>query len=154
MADFPKIEWTALEYEERERSRDWFWALGVLVITSTIAAIIFANYFFAALIFLGGGVLSIFALKKPETVHYEIDERGLKVRSNLYRFDSIHAFWVETRSRPALFIRSTRMFLPMIVIPIEPFHAEDIREIMLHKGIPEEEMREHLAEKIMEIFGL
>ena len=29
-----KLEWSALEYEEKERSRDWFWALGIIVATT------------------------------------------------------------------------------------------------------------------------
>ena len=40
-----KIIWSALEYEDKIRSQDWFWALGIIVITSSIAAIIFENYF-------------------------------------------------------------------------------------------------------------
>ena len=47
-----KINWSALEYEVKERSQDWFWALGIIVATSAVAAIIFSDYFFAGLLVL------------------------------------------------------------------------------------------------------
>ena len=154
MEDFPKIEWSALEYEERERTRDWFWALGIIIATASIAAVIFGNYFFAGLIILGGVVLGIFATKKPEVVNYTLDEHGFWARGNLYHFESIHAFWVETKEKPQFFIKSSRIFVPIISVPIDPASAGSIRDIMLRKEIPEEKMEEHLAEKIMEVFGL
>ena len=65
-----KLNWSALEYEEKTRSPDWFWALGIIVVTSSIAAIIFGNYFFATLLVLSGLLLGFFAVKKPDMVHY------------------------------------------------------------------------------------
>lgn len=153
MEDSHKIEWSAPEYEERERSRDWFWALGVIVTTASIAAVIFGNYFFAALIIFGGAALSMFSLKKPEMVNYELGEQGLRIRTNLYRYDSIKAFWVETRGRDMLFLKSSRVFLPMIMIPIPSDSAQNIRNVFLSKQVPEEEMEEHLAERVLEILG-
>jgi hypothetical protein len=58
-----KLSWSAPEYEEKERSRDWFWALGIIVATSSIAAIIFNDYFFAVLLILSGILLGFFAVK-------------------------------------------------------------------------------------------
>jgi hypothetical protein len=151
--NFPPMQWSAPEYEERERTRDWFWALGIIVATASLASIIFGNYFFAGLIVLGGIVLGLFATKTPETVPYELNSRGLKIRMNLYSFDSIQAFWVEMHAKPTLFIKSSRFFMPMIAVPIDPLSAPRIHEIMMSKGIPEEEMKEHLSEKIMDALG-
>ena len=44
-----KLEWSALEYEEKERDASWFWALAVIIVAGSLAAIIFSNYFFAIL---------------------------------------------------------------------------------------------------------
>lgn len=159
MDTLDKLEWSALEYEEKDRGQDWFWALAVVVIAGSIAAILFKSYFFAALLMLGGVMLGFFAIKKPETIHYEINNKGIKIRTNLYPYSNIKAFWVRTEpkenqiNRPALFIKSERVFLPVISIPIEIESAEMIRAIMLEKEIPEEEMQEHLSEHLMEILG-
>ena len=148
-----KLQWSALEYEEKTRSADWFWALGITIVTSSVAAIIFGNYFFATLLFLGGILLGFFAVKKPETVSYELDARGLKIRNYLYPYEGIKSFWVQKGAKPTLFIKTERLFMPVISIPIEEFMADDIRLIMLSKNVTEEEMKEHPSFKIMESLG-
>lgn len=154
-----KLVWSALEYEERERSQDWFWALGVIVVTASIAAIIFANYFFAALIILGGGLLGFFATKKPGVVVYELNERGFQVRNRLYPYENIKSFWVQfdpsgkTNPKPLLFLHTQRAFMPILTIPIDERAAGDIHAILSSQNIPEVEMQEHPSEKIMEVLG-
>ena len=165
MDDKNKLSWSALEYEERERSKYWFWALGIIVVTSSIAAMIFGDYFFAALLILSGILLGFFAIKKPDMVDYELSGRGLKIRNRLYLYENIKAFWVqleeprihprqiETNWKPLLFIHTERIFMPVVVIPIDEMMAEDIRAIFLEQNIEEKEMKEHPSEKIMEILG-
>ncbi|MFA6077182.1 MAG: hypothetical protein WC735_03875 [Candidatus Paceibacterota bacterium] len=148
-----KLEWSALEYEEKERSADWFWALGVIVVTSSVASIIYGNYFFATLLFISGLLLGFFAIKKPDLISYELNNQGLKIRNHLYLYENIKSFWVQTGVKPTLFIRSERVFMPAISMPIDDDKAEDIRSIMLFKNVSEEEMKEHPSSKIMESLG-
>lgn len=159
MEETKRIEWLAPEYEEVERSSDWFWALGIVVVTATITTIIFGNYFFALLIVLAGLLLGFFALKPPEMIAHELGERGLRIKTKLYQFGNIKAFWVEKPTpqmdhlEPKLFIKSERLFMPVISMPIEHERAEEIRQIFKSKNVPEQEMREHLSKKIMEHLG-
>jgi hypothetical protein len=148
-----KISWQALEYEEKERHIDWFWALGVIVVAGAIASIVFGNYFFALLLIISGLLLGFFAVKKPEMVSYELNEKGLQIKSRIYPFGEIKAFWVKKEAPASLFIKSKRLIMPIISIPIEPDQTENIHQIMLEKNIPEEEMKEHVSEKIMESLG-
>ena len=152
-----KLQWSALEYEEKNRNNDWFWALGIIIVTSSLAAIIFGNYFFAALLFLSGVLLGFFAIKKPDIVSYELNNQGLKIRTRLYPYENIKSFWVqidttgETKLNPMLFIKSERLFMPILSIPIEDIMAPDIHSIMISKNIIEEEMKDHPSIKIMEL---
>lgn len=161
-----KLVWSALEYEERERSKDWFWALGIIVATSSIASIIFENYFFAALLVLSGILLWFFAIKKPDMVTYELNKKGLKIGSRLYLYENIKSFWVQLETsgetdplhnvaplKPMLFIHSKRAFMPIISIPIDENNAVKIHSILSGKNIAEVEMKEHLSDKIMEVLG-
>lgn len=147
------LQWSALEYEDKERSSDWFWALGVIVVTSSIAAIIFGDYFFAALLLISGILLGYFAKRTPEHVTYELNERGLKIRSRLFPYENIKSFWVQTGAKPMLFIKSERFFIPVISIPIENNVAEEIHSIMTINNIEEKEMKEHPSETIMDSLG-
>lgn len=159
MNDNEKLSWSALEYEEKERSKDWFWALGIIVATSSIASVIFGNYFFAALLLLSGVLLGFFAIKKPDTVTYELNTKGLKIRNRLYPYENIKSFWVqldtsgETDLKPMLFIHSERAFMPILSIPINETLAVDIHSILLNRDVAEVEMKEHPSEKIMEVLG-
>jgi hypothetical protein len=146
------LNWSAPEYEEKDHSRDWFWALGIIVATGSIAAIIFNDYFFAVLLILSGILLGFFAVKKPEMISYELNNKGLRIGSRLYLYENIKSFWVQLE-RPLLFIHSERIFMPIITIPIEKIMAEDIHSIMLAQNVAEVEMKEHPSEKIMEALG-
>jgi hypothetical protein len=154
-----KLVWSALEYEEKDRSQDWFWALGIIVITSSIASIIFGNYFFAALLIISGLLLGYFAMKNPEIVTYELNTKGLKIHSRVYPYENIKSFWIqlgtspEVNIKPILFVHTERAFLPELAIPINHEVAEDIYSIMTSQNIPEVEMKEHPSEKIMEVLG-
>jgi hypothetical protein len=154
-----KLEWSAFEYEDKERSSDWFWALGIIVVTSSIASIIFNNYFFAALIILSGLLLGFFAMKKPDTIFYELNNKGLQIRNRIYPYENIKSFWVQlgtspdTNIKPLLFIHSERAFMPILSIPIPEEMAEEIHSLFLFKNIPEVEMKENPSEKIMEALG-
>jgi len=155
-----KLTWSALEYEEKERSKDWFWALGVIVVSSSVAAIIYGNYFFATLLLLSGILLGYFAVKKPDMVSYELNNKGLKIRTELYPYERIKSFWVqigkgdeENTIKPTLFIKSERAFMPIIEIPIDDSLASDIHAIFISREIAEEEMKENLSMKIMESLG-
>jgi len=148
-----KISWAVPAYTHSEKSVDWFWALGIVAVTSSIIAILLANYFFAILIVLGGILMAYFAHKEPETLYYELDKKGLKVKDRLYPYKSILAFWVDTTKNPTLFIKTDRVFLPVIPLSININVSERIREAFLAQEIKEEEMKEHPAEAIMELIG-
>lgn len=154
-----RLSWSALEYEEKELSKDWFWALGIIVVTSSLASIIYKNYFFAALLIISGLLLGFFSVKKPDLINYEINNKGIKIKNRLYPYENIKSFYVQadlsenTNIKPILFIKSERIFIPILSIPIEIEMAQDIHSRMLSANITEEEMREHPSEKIMDALG-
>jgi len=154
-----KLQWSALEYEHKDRGRDWFWALGVIVLTSSAAAFLYGDYFFTGLLVLGGVLLGFLAIKKPEDVFYELNHKGFQVGSTLYPYENIKSFWVQKMVlepeplKPTLFIKSERFFLPIISVPIDADMAGEIRDMMLHYNVQEEEMKEHVSIKIMEVLG-
>ncbi|MBP6913869.1 MAG: hypothetical protein KBC44_00305 [Candidatus Pacebacteria bacterium] len=153
MEESNKIEWSALEYEDKERGSDWFWALGVIVIAGSIASIIYKNYFFAGLLILGGILLGFYAKKKPDTIYYELGEKGLRIQNRLYPYDSIKSFFINTDGHPMLLIRSERFFMPIIAIPVNEELGEAIHYAMLERGIQEEPMTEHSSVKVMDRLG-
>ena len=148
-----KITWSALEYEEKEHNIDWFWALGVVVVAGSVTSIIFKNYFFAVLLVLGGVMMGFFSIKKPETISYELNDKGLKIKTRLYPYQNIRSFWVEREKEPKIFIHSKRIIMPVSSMPIDPSLSDKIRNKMLSNNVKEEKMTEHISEKIMDSIG-
>jgi hypothetical protein len=148
-----KLTWSALEYEHREKTSDWFWALGIIVFATAATAVIYANYFFAALIILSGILLGFFAQKEPDMVEYELSEKGFQAASRFYPYENILGFWVELEGKPRLFLHLNRAVMPHLSIPIEENEKEQIRDILLNANVLEEKMQEHQAERVMEFFG-
>lgn len=148
-----KIEWLAPEYDHKEQSVDWFWALGVIVVTTAVTSIIIKNYFFAILMVLGGILLAYFSTQKPGMLDYELNEKGFKVRNRLYPYENIKSFWVQEKPKPLFFINTERIFMPIVVMPLYPNITNKVRQKMLDNNVPEEEMKEHHHIKIMENLG-
>lgn len=153
MEESNKIEWSALEYEDKERGSDWYFALGIIIVAGSVASIIFGNYFFAGLLVLGGLLLGFFAKNKPSTIYYELGEKGLRMQNRIYPYENIKSFYIETEGHPMFLFRSERFFMPVIAIPVDLEIGEAIRYVMLEKGIPEEKMSEHSSVKVMDRLG-
>jgi hypothetical protein len=93
-------------------------------------------------------------------IYYELNEKGLRIINLLYPYEKIKSFWVQigmfdgrVQIKPLFFVKTERLFMPIISIPIENSMAEEIHSIMTSKNVPEEEMKEHISEKIMEFLG-
>lgn len=147
------LKWSAPEYHHYKRSNDWFWAVGIIVISIAILAFVFGNGLFGILILLSAGVLIFFVLREPNDIQYEINTRGVVVGNDLHPYLTIESFWTETRfGDPKLIIKSKKAVMPFIIIPV---HEESIDEIAntLRNFLEEKELAEPASHKIMEYLG-
>lgn len=150
-----QLEWSAFEHEHIKKTSDWFWAFGIISVASAITAIIFNNILFAIVILVGAFVLGMHAAKPPKKVYFKIGSRGIVVDNVMYPYSSLQSFWVDNENEyiaPKLLIKSKRLLVPHIVIPIEYVEPNDVREY-LSEYLDEKEDSEPLAQKIMESFG-
>jgi hypothetical protein len=149
-----KIEWEELEYEFFEKKSDWFWALGIISISIAVTSVILGNLLFAILILVGSFTLALYAAKKPDIVHYEINQKGVVIEDKLYPYNSLDSFWVDSdREKPKLLVTSKKLLAPHIIIPLnEELDTDMIRDYLLDR-VDEEEQRESLSTQIMEYLG-
>lgn len=151
------ILWHNHEYEHREKSRDWFVAVGIITVSAFIIAILFDNYILSILIILAGFCMILFGNKEPDHVRFEINGAGVLIGNTLYPFGSLHSFWVENRDHlemsSTLYIRSNKPLVPLIHIPlIWDIDPELVRAHLL-EHIPEEEHHGSLSQMIMDYLG-
>ena len=151
------IAWHNHEYEHREKTRDWFWAVGIITLSAFIIALLFDNYILSILIVLAGFCMIIFGNKEPRHVRFEINGAGILIDNVLYPFGTLHSFWVENNDHlelpSKLFIRSKKTLVALIRIPlIWEVDPEQVRAHLL-EHIPEEEHQESLSHYLMHYLG-
>lgn len=148
------IEWDAHEYEHRERSPDWFWAVGIISVSIAIASVIFGNIIFGILVIIAAFTLSLFANRPPSTLHVVVDERGVTRGHVLYPFHSLKSFWIDTEHpHKKIILRSEKMFMPLIIVPLgEEVDVEELHGNLL-QFLSEEFHTLPFVEKILEYLG-
>ena len=153
MRDY-NINWEEYEYEFFDKSADWFWALGIITLSIAVTAIMLGNLLFAVLILIGSITLSIYAVREPELVKYEVTQRGIIIEDSLYPYGSLDSFWIEHGVRkPKLLVVSKKRLMPHIIIPLNSeVDTDQLRDYLLDH-VDEEERRESLSTKIMEYLG-
>lgn len=150
-----EFSWDTLEYEHREKSTDWYWALGILVIISATIAFINKNLLFGFLILMGGFMIGIFAGKKNDPISIEISTRGIVINGKEIKFSDISAFWMYRNPFGVrkLIFKTNQNIAPMISLPIpEDMRATDIRNFLL-KHVTEKELKESFVDLLSERIG-
>lgn len=155
MPSTPVLRWSAYEHEHIERESDWFWALGIVALSSALVSTLFNNILFAILILLAAGILAMLANVPPNLVQFELSERGIRVGDKMHRFGEIISFWVEEHEvpHPILLVDTIKFLSPNLVIPLEGVEPNDVRAFLRERA-EEVMMREPVAHKILEFFGL
>lgn len=149
-----KISWKALEYKRKDKTVDWYWAVGLISLAIVITSFVMHNALFAILIILSTIVLLSFSIIAPKIIEISVNQKGIAVDKEMYPFATLEAFWVEStdKENQKILLKSKKLIMPLIAIPLEELHHLDVREFLL-KYLPEVEMHEPLSQKIMERLG-
>lgn len=151
------IKWIGYEYEHKDKSKDWFWAISIIGLCISIITIIYDNALFGIFIIIASITIMMLANTKPRIVEYILSPKGIVIDGKLYIYDHLHSFWVETHHlhRPTIFIKTKKNLHRLFVIPLETDAANpnDIRDYLL-QVLPEEHIYEPLSHRFMKMLGL
>ncbi len=156
MTEGEALRWSAYEHEHFERDADWYWALGIAAAAIAITSVLLSDVLFGILILAAASTIALLAREAPELARIEISERGIRINDTLHRFGEILSFWVEDEhpgARPLLLVDTTKFLSPNLIIPIEGVEPRAVRAYM-RAHAKERHMREPVAHKILEFFGL
>ena len=149
-----KIEWDAHEYEHKERSDDWFWAVGIISLSVAIASVIFGNIIFGILVIVSVFALALFINRPPENIHIVVDERGITRGKIHYPYSTLESYWVDLdHPHHKILLRSQKLLMPLIIIPLNnEVNLENLEET-LARFLKEEFHSLPFVEKILEYLG-
>ncbi len=148
-----KIKWSALEYNHKERSTDWYWTMGLITLVICIIALWTKSYLFAIFIVISGSALMLFSVRHPEEIIFSIETEGLTMNKDKYEWSRIKGFDIKKRDGVSkLLIETNKHFLPTYTLPIPNNMLPQIKESLL-KVIPKIELKESQSMLFMEKIG-
>ena len=148
-----RIEWDAHEYEHKERSSDWFWAVGIISVSIAIASVIFGNIIFGILVLVSVFSLALFINRPPENIHVVVTEQGITRGKIHYPYATLDSYWLDTdHPHPKILLRSEKIFMPIIVVPLGNADVFKLDET-LSQFLPERYHSLPFVEKILEYLG-
>jgi hypothetical protein len=147
------LSWRAPEHQHIERGSDWYWALGIIAVSTALTSILFKNILFALVIVVGAGTLGMIAARKPHEVDFTLDEHGLVIGDEFYPYDHMYAFWISGDEYPTLLIDTPRFMTPDLVIPLQDVSPEEVRGMLLAHNVTEKPLRESFFYNVLEFLG-
>lgn len=132
------LSWMAPSRPFKKKDRQ-FWVTTTIVL-SVIALILFLVEGIMPVILIVSLVFLFYVLTtvEPETVHYKITNKGVRIAGVLTRWNDLLAFWFTTRMDSTLLVLETVSVPGRLELIITPTLTEKIKQ-QLSKYIPEEE---------------
>jgi hypothetical protein len=151
-----KYEWDAIEFAHKEKSTDWYWALGIAIVTGCVLAIIAHNYLLAVLLILGGLLLGFYANDKPHPVHVELSERGIRMNKDLYTYETLKSFWMyqDRQNNNRLMIVTGRPVMPQRIVTLSETTSPNELRAYLLRYLEEKETKQSIIDILAEAIGV
>jgi hypothetical protein len=145
----------AYEHTYPPKTSDWFLILGILTLSIAIASILLGNALFGVLIFIAGLVMALLAMKEPKIVSYAVTQRGIRIDDKLFPYTTLHAYYIDEDAvdGPELLIKSEKMFMPLLVLPLPEDTLDTIEDIIAER-LPETHIEKPFGYKVLEFFNL
>jgi len=149
-----QIEWTAPEFEKKEKNQLWILILGLIVLIVIIYSIFTKNYSFAIVLLLACACLYIYDKKEPKEFNFSLSHRGISIENKNYPYNELKSFWIfyEPPRLKQLTLISKKTFNPRIQIPLDNQDPNKIRSLLL-KYLPEIEEEESLIDVLADKLG-
>lgn len=147
------VTWTTLEFEPKERHRDWNWYVALVAGIVAIVAFFYGNIFFGIFAIIAGATMIIYALRPPKHLTIVINKDGIVINDELLHYTNIKQFWLDETEKPDKLLLLVRgSFVPMLSLSLQDVSAETVRET-LSAYIPEAVLRESRSIKIFDFLG-
>ena len=148
------LSWSAAEYEHSQKSKEWYWTVGIMASALMVVALLLKNILFAILLALAGFVIMLYGTRRPSEVGFALKGSGLLVGQRLYPYESFESFWIhyDPPNKKELDLVSKRFFMPRMTIPLRDVDPNEVRKILI-KVLQEKEAPESLSETIAKRLG-
>jgi len=151
-----KLSWETLDHIKENKSSDWFWIIGIIAIAGAILAIFFGNILLGLIILLSAFASFMFVNTPGKIESYELNKKGVRVGDTIYPYSTLKSYCVvdeDGYDRDRILIKSEKLFMPIIIIPLGNEVTVDETDDFLSEYIEKEEMIEPPTYHIMSWLG-
>jgi len=156
MSDTAILEWEGREYDHNPKSADWYWALGIIAVASTVASVLFGNYLLAVLIVIAAAAFALHAAKEPPLHRFRLIEKGIMVGDDLHEFEKMISFSVledvKGELPPMLSIKTESWLSPHLIIPLNEVDVDVVYDYFL-QHVNEEEHKHTFVDLVAAWLG-
>ncbi len=130
------LEWEGREYDHNPKSTDWYWALGIIAVSGTVASVLFGNYLLAVLIIIATTAFALHASKHPPVHRFRLVEQGIMIGDDMHPFERMISFSVledvKGELSPMLSIKTESWFSPHLIIPLNGVDVDVVYDYFLY----------------------
>ncbi len=153
--DGHSISLDVITHVHKERTADWYWALGLVALVAAGISIWLGNILFAIIIVISAFSLGMLAARGPREHSVHISDKGVSIDGTLYAYRSIKSFWIDRHPEyPRLYLMTHGIMAPHITLPLESESQGEQIHSYLKTKIEEVEQEPHFGEHILELIGL
>ena len=150
------LEWQAPEHRYVDRSRDWYWIFGAIILALSFLSFYMGNVILGILILVAGITIGILSYKETKLIDIKLTDQGIVAHRSLYPYPIFRSFWIEDdhHTGARLLLHPIKSYLPLNVFPVgEDVDLDHLREIMMHY-LDEEFLEESFVHKIFDYIGI
>ncbi len=144
------LSWEVLEHEHHHTEPEWYWMVGIIAISVSVAAFLLSDPLFGVLVVIGAFTLSLYSAKGPFFTKVAIGASSITVNGKSHPYTTIDSFSLDGDK---LILEKSAFFHPLIIIRIEEgVPIDDLRRALGLK-LKEHTHTEPLSHKIMTALG-
>ena len=130
-------EWTAHEFQHREKGPGWYLTLAVLAVLIVAYELIQRDYFAALTLFIAAVVIGYAASLYPDEITVSISDDGIHIGDSFVPYHNIRKFWIVSHDKAnEIHLETTAYFNSHLIVQLAEEDPKEIREI-LRNYIPE-----------------
>lgn len=150
-AALPEVRWTASEFIEHEKDAGWYGRLGfaTVVVAGLIFLVTRGDKITVGMIVILAIFFGIYASRKPRTLSYKLDGKGLTIGGKMYGYDGFRSFSAaDDGAFPGITFMPLKRFSAAVTIYYERSDEAKIMRI-LSNYLPHEQLKRDLLEQFL-----
>lgn len=148
--------WNTPEHIHRERTIDWYWAVGLGAIAAAVLAFILKDTLFGIMILLASGLYAFASAKGPRDVSCSITEKDITIGTEVYEMEKIKAFNIVSMSEDEkdLVLSIMRFYNPVVSVHLAPNIENDVKRILNERLTYNEKMNAPVGNRVISRYKL